>query len=58
MSQLMKKFLREENGAVTVDWVVLAAGVVALAVAVFGAMEDGTLSLADGVSSFMTSFTF
>jgi Flp pilus assembly pilin Flp len=34
------RFLASEDGAVTVDWVVLAAALVALAVAVAGLLND------------------
>ena len=40
---LARRLIREEDGAVSVDWVVLCAAVVALAVATAGAME-GQLS--------------
>lgn len=38
-------FWREERGAVTVDWVVLTAGIVGLAVAAFVLAENGVLGL-------------
>lgn len=38
-------FLEDESGAVTVDWVVLAAMVVAMAVAVFTVVTQETMSL-------------
>ncbi|UOA16528.1 hypothetical protein [Sulfitobacter dubius] len=38
----MKRFSRDEDGAVTVDWVVLTAAVVGLAVVAFGAISDST----------------
>lgn len=46
-------FFRDQDGAVTVDWVVLCAGIVAMAVAIFMAMEDGGLELASDVNTFM-----
>ena len=58
MFQYLRKFVRNESGAVTVDWVVLCAGIVAMAVAVFTSTETGTLSLADDVESFMVDKTF
>ena len=36
----LKTFLKSEDGAVTVDWVVLTAGVVVLSVAVATTMTD------------------
>jgi len=35
-------FLADEDGAVTVDWVVLAAGVITLALAATGVVVNGT----------------
>ena len=35
-------FARDEDGAVTVDWVILTAGVVSLALAAVGVITDGT----------------
>ncbi|WP_204115351.1 hypothetical protein [Shimia biformata] len=39
-------FRKDEDGAVTVDWVVIVAGVVVLSVAAFGLFEDEAVSLA------------
>ena len=46
MIKFIKNFRKDENGAVTVDWVVLTAAVVGLAVAAYTAIEDNTESLA------------
>ena len=37
-----KSFLRDERGAVTIEWVVLTAGVIALAIAAYGAFKIDT----------------
>ena len=37
----LKKFIRDESGAITVDWVVVTAGVIALAVGVGYSMGIG-----------------
>ena len=42
MTRLLKIFLRREDGAVTVDWVVLTAAVVGLAIAAYGAIQGNT----------------
>lgn len=44
MFKMFKKFRKDENGAVTVDWVVLTAAVVVLAAGVAGviALGDGS----------------
>ncbi len=49
------KFFRKEDGAVTVDWVVLTAAVVALGVAAGIAMTNGTTSLSDNIWAYMDS---
>ncbi|MGR3501700.1 Flp family type IVb pilin [Pseudaestuariivita sp.] len=41
----MKKFLNDESGAVTVDWVVLTAAVVGLAIAAYTAIETNSQAL-------------
>lgn len=41
MLNLFKYFALEEDGAVTVDWVILTAGVVSLALAAVGVITDG-----------------
>ena len=51
----MKRFARDEDGAVTVDWVVLTAAVVGLAIVGFGAIKTGTSDLADSVSDSMST---
>ncbi|MFG6660998.1 hypothetical protein [Sulfitobacter sp. 915] len=50
----MKRFARDEDGAVTVDWVVLTAAVVALAAVAFGSIETSTSNLATGIAAKIT----
>ena len=50
-------FLKDEDGAVTVDWVVLTAAIVGLGIAVLAAVGGGTTSLADKISSQLNSQT-
>lgn len=47
----MKRFSRDEDGAVTVDWVVLTAAIVGLAVIAFGAIETATSNLTVDIAS-------
>ena len=47
----MKRFSRDEDGAVTVDWVVLTAAIVGLAVIAFGAIEGATSDLTVDIAS-------
>ncbi|MEM6309626.1 MAG: hypothetical protein AAF754_06215 [Pseudomonadota bacterium] len=48
-------FLKKDDGAVTVDWVVLTAAVVALGVAAAAAMTTGTTELSDNIWAYMDS---
>jgi Flp pilus assembly pilin Flp len=41
-----KRFLKDETGAVTVDWVVLTAGVVVLAVVVMPPIQTAVVEMA------------
>lgn len=54
MLQHLKTFARAEDGAVTVDWVVLTAAVVSLAVVVIFAIQGPTDDVGDGVGSYLT----
>ncbi|RBI86585.1 hypothetical protein DRV85_03895 [Rhodosalinus halophilus] len=38
MHRIFRKFLRRDDGAVTIDWVILTGAVVAIAVAGFAAL--------------------
>ncbi|TNF64489.1 MAG: hypothetical protein EP307_02650 [Rhodobacteraceae bacterium] len=53
MLKLINKFRKDENGAVTVDWVVLTAAVVALAGAAYGSIQSGATGLTASTSTFM-----
>ncbi len=55
--KLAKKFHAEEDGAVTVDWVVLTAAIVGLGIAVLTSVSGGTTSLADKISSNLATMT-
>jgi Flp pilus assembly pilin Flp len=58
MFRLLTNFTKDENGAVTVDWVVLTAAVVALAVAVVVVLVQGSAGVSAGVEAFMTNWEF
>ncbi|PTX56893.1 hypothetical protein C8N43_1558 [Litoreibacter ponti] len=49
------KFWASEDGAVTVDWVILAAGVIGLALASMGVVMDGTEDLTNDVDAELSS---
>lgn len=65
MIRFLKKFRDDETGAVTVEWVVLTAAVVGLAIAAFAAIETVTSDLVaeaaaalDGSDASSTSITW
>ena len=51
MLNFIKNFRRDEDGAVTVDWVVLTAAIVGLGIAVLTSVGNGTTALSDKISS-------
>ena len=54
MLNFIKKFRKDEDGAVTVDWVVLTAAVVALAGAAYTSIENGASDLTSSTGSFIS----
>ncbi len=57
MCRFVREFMRDETGAVTVDWVVLTAAIVGLGFAVLQSAGGGSIDLADKVSSSMAAGT-
>ena len=51
MFKLAKNFKNDESGAVTVDWVVLTAGIVGLGIAVLAAVSDGVENLSSDIDT-------
>jgi Flp pilus assembly pilin Flp len=51
MINFIKNFRKDENGAVTVDWVVLTAAVVGLAVAAYTTIETNSQTLIDNAAA-------
>ena len=51
MLNLIKNFRNDEDGAVTVDWVVLTAAIVLLGLLVGGAVRTGATTLAADVQA-------
>ncbi|MDU8942947.1 Flp family type IVb pilin [Ovoidimarina sediminis] len=49
--KITKRFKDDEDGAVTVDWVVLTAAIVGLGVAVIGSVRTATTTLGDKIST-------
>ncbi len=57
MIKFIKNFRKDEDGAVTVDWVVLTAAVVGLGVAGVATVSDGVDSLAGTIESGVSNQT-
>lgn len=55
MMNYLKRFMAEEEGAVTVDWVVLTSAIVGLAVALMATIGEGALDKSTGVGAFLGS---
>lgn len=53
MMKLVKNFRTDEDGAVTVDWVVLTAAVVGLAIAAYSSIETGAQGLTASTAAFL-----
>ena len=56
MLNFIKNFRRDEDGAVTVDWVVLTATLVGLGVAVIGAVKTETEATSTSVSNKVANY--
>jgi len=54
MSNLINSFMIDENGAVTVDWVVLTAAIVGIAILIISVIQvsllDASFSIADAIA--------
>ena len=48
--KLFTKFANDESGAVTVDWVVLTAAIVGIAIAVITLISGGVQSASNGIN--------
>jgi len=57
MIKFIKKFRKEEEGAVTVDWVVLTAAVVGLGVAGVSTVSGGVDTLATTIKTGVSTKT-
>ncbi len=55
MKSALQRFAKDDSGAITVDWVVLTAAVVALGVAAAAAMSTGTTELSENIWTYMDS---
>ena len=53
MLNFIKNFRNDEDGAVTVDWVVLTAAVVGLAVAAYSSIESGSEAITANTATYL-----
>ena len=51
MLNFIKNFRADEDGAVTVDWVVLTAAIVGLGIAVLASVRTGATTMADNIET-------
>ena len=51
MTQLLKNFLLNDCGAVTIDWVVITAAVVGMSAISFSLLEDASFEVIDAAGS-------
>ena len=58
MSKFLKRFMLDTTGAITVDWVVICAGVVALSAVAVASISIGTEELTDGVGTYINTQEF
>jgi len=57
MMELFKLYTKDEDGAVTVDWVVLTSAIVGLGIAVMVSVGSSTTTLADKISGAIATAT-
>jgi hypothetical protein len=57
MFHQLEAFISNEDGAVTVDWVVLTAAVCGLALASFASIQQGSQSVGNNVEGYLTDTT-
>ena len=55
MKALIKNFVADESGAVTVDWVVLTAAIVGLGIAVMSSVSTGLQDLSGDIEDQLTT---
>ena len=53
--KLFTNFFADEDGAVTVDWVVLTAAIVGLGIAVLSTVAGGSGELAGNISDYLSN---
>lgn len=54
MTFQIKKFMRDEDGAITVDWVVLTAAIIGLSLAVIAAIASGAMDQSNSIGNYLS----
>lgn len=54
----LQAFFKDTSGAVTVDWIVLTAAVVALAATTIGVLHTSSENLSDNAGTYMETYPF
>ena len=54
----VKEFLGQEDGAITVDWVVLTAALVVAALTTYWAIANNVSDVTDSIKAFLESVNF
>ncbi|MEM9344803.1 MAG: hypothetical protein AAGA87_17320 [Pseudomonadota bacterium] len=49
--ETLRRFRDDEDGAITVDWVVLTAAVVGLSILVFGEIQDAVVAVGESIAA-------
>ena len=55
MLNFIKNFRNDEDGAATVDWVVLTAALVGIGIAVISSVSGGTTAMGDKMSTMLSA---
>lgn len=53
MKSFLKRFRKDEDGAVTADWVVLTGGIIGLGIMVASVVGNATTPTADNLGNFL-----
>jgi len=57
MKDLLTRFAKEDDGAITVDFVVLTAAICTLGFIILAAIGSGTTDLANDIEAFLDNIT-
>ncbi|MDG1472757.1 hypothetical protein [Pseudosulfitobacter sp. SM2401] len=58
MFNRVKMFFKEDSGAITVDWVVLTAALVAMAAGIAATMQSSILVLTGYITALLSGWSF